>query len=419
MRAKCGITTRREPDNTRLSRLHPYPAMVADGLALSLAARHVRAGDAVLDPFCGSGRLLAAVRQPSVRVGIDTNPLACLLTRAKLADADVDVLAAMLTELHRAKEFSWDFAICVERHRKVDWFTPAALQELTQIVSWINALGLAEPERLLAAAALSGAARDVSFARKNGWKLHRLSAEARANFTASAWTAFERRLRYCQQEVLHSPLPAGRAQVDLADARRLYEGEPVHSWSGAFDVVLTSPPYGDSRTTVQYGAASSLCLAFVSRIDGFQEYFASGGSIDARCLGGATLGAAEELTDTRPYWAGRKGTRIARNVTTFLTDYAISCAGIAQCLRPGGTAVLVVGQRSTGGFRLKLDRFTADSLSAQGLFPVTIERRHLDEKWVPRRINRFARCAALDRRAKGLTLTMSNEVIITFQKPGV
>jgi site-specific DNA-methyltransferase (cytosine-N4-specific) len=390
--------------------------MVADNLALSLAARHVRAGDAVLDPFCGSGRLLAAVLQPSVRVGIDTNPLACLLTRAKLADADVDVLTAMLAGLHRAREFTCASVLRPGTYRRVEWFTPAALRELGQIVSWINALGLAEPERLLAAAALSGAARDVSFARKNGWKLHRLAAEARANFTASAWTAFERRLRYCQQEVLRRPLPAGRTQVELADARRLHGKETVHSWRGAFNVVLTSPPYGDSRTTVQYGAASSLCLYFVSRIDGFQEYFASGGSIDAQCLGGVTLRLTKELTDIRPYWAGRKGTRIARNVARFLADYGNACDGIAQCLRPGGTAVLVVGQRSTGGFRLKLDRFTADCLDSHGLVPVSIEHHCLREKWVPLRINRFGRCASSEQKMKGLTKTISNEVILEFQK---
>jgi site-specific DNA-methyltransferase (cytosine-N4-specific) len=390
--------------------------MVADRLALSLAARHVRAGDAVLDPFCGSGRLLAAVLQPSVRVGIDTNPLACLLTRAKLADADVDDLTAMLAELHRAKKFTCASVLPLGKHRKVEWFTPAALHELGQIVSWINGLGLAEPERLLAAAALSGAARDVSFARKTGWKLHRLSAEARAIFTVSAWTAFERRLRYCQQEVLRRPLPAGRTQVELADARLLQGKATVDSWSGAFNVVLTSPPYGDSRTTVQYGAASSLCLDVVSRIDGFQEYFASGGSIDARCLGGVTPRVTGQLTNIRPYWAGRKGTRIARNVATILADYANACDGIAQCLRPGGTAVLVVGQRSTGGFRLKLDRFTADCLSSHGLVPVSIEHRRLREKWAPRRINRFARCASSEQRMKGRTRTMTNEVILEFQK---
>jgi hypothetical protein len=390
--------------------------MVADDLALSLAARYVRAGDAVLDPFCGSGRLLAAVLQPSVRVGIDTNPLACLLTKAKLADADADVLSAMLADLHRAREITCASALCLQKCRKVEWFAPAALHELGQIVSWINVLGLADPERLLVAAALSGAARDVSFARRNCWKLHRLAADARANLTASAWAAFERRLHYCLQEILRSPLPAGRTQVGLADARRLRQKEPVHSWNEAFDVVLTSPPYGDSRTTVQYGAASSLCLDFVSHIEGFEEYFAAGGSIDSRCLGGKILSVADGLGDIHRYWAGRKGTRIARSVAAFLADYAEACAGIAQCLRPGGTAVLVVGQRSTGGFRLKLDRFTADCLGSHGLVPVSIEHRRLREKWVPRRINRFARCASLDRRTKGLTRTMSNEVILAFQK---
>ena len=148
----------------------------------------------------------------------------------------------------------------------------------------------------------------------------------------------------------------------------------------------------------------------------FQEYFASGGCIDARCLGGVTPRVIEQLTDIRPYWAGRKGTRIARNVATFLADYANACDGIAQCLRPGGTAVLVVGQRSTGGFRLKLDRFTADCLAAHGLVLVDIEHRRLREKRVPRRINRFARCVSSEQRMKGLTRTISNEVILEFQK---
>jgi hypothetical protein len=43
---------------------------------------------------------------------------------------------------------------------------------------------------------------------------------------------------------------------------------------------MTSPPYGDSRTTVQYGAASALCLSVVSRLCGLEQLGMLGREID-------------------------------------------------------------------------------------------------------------------------------------------
>jgi len=68
---------------TRFSRLHPYPAMVGDELAFSLVRQYVPPQATILDPFCGSGKFLAAAEDAAIRVGIDANPLAWLLTKAK------------------------------------------------------------------------------------------------------------------------------------------------------------------------------------------------------------------------------------------------------------------------------------------------------------------------------------------------
>jgi site-specific DNA-methyltransferase (cytosine-N4-specific) len=392
--------------------------MVADELAISLAERFVRPGDSVLDPFCGSGRLLAAAaaRSRGRRVGIDINPLACLLTRAKLANADARVLEKIVERLDEVRSRPFRRTLELRGSRDVQWFPRYALAELAQIIEWVNRLRLKEPERLIVASAVSGAARDASYARKDGWKLHRLDRSGRKHFAISAWDSFAGRLRYCVAEVSRISLQPGDTWIEVGDARR-FVGARSRIGPASFDIVLTSPPYGDSRTTVQYGAASSLCLDVASRITGLEELFATGRFIDAHCLGGSIRNEIQlTLEDVRTYWAGCRGTRLARAVVNFLADYGEACAIMADCLKPGGLAVLIVGRRSTGGFRLKLDRFTVDRFEALGMRTISIEERRLKEKHLPKRINRYGRSTSRYMRSKGGTRTMSSEAILVFQK---
>src|SRR3546814_20394921 len=95
--------------------------------------------------------------------------------------------------------------------------------------------------------------------------------------------SFQRRLLHYVREVEFS---AWSGDVDIhfgrADAATAAE-------LGCFDVVLTSPPYGDSRTTVQYGSASAICLDVVSRIQD-RKSVVSGKSVSVRVdLGGGRL----------------------------------------------------------------------------------------------------------------------------------
>src|SRR4051812_19828146 len=96
----AGLDPEQQDDATRLSRWHPYPAMVADELALRLASTYVRPGMRVLDPFCGTGRLLfAAARTEGTHcLGLDINPLACLVTDAKAANPTIARLRALREE---------------------------------------------------------------------------------------------------------------------------------------------------------------------------------------------------------------------------------------------------------------------------------------------------------------------------------
>ncbi len=388
--------------------------MVADELALALVDEHLPASGRVLDPFCGSGRLLAAAEDAAVRVGVDVNPLAWLLTRAKLAQPNVSIIESVIADIDRARHVRTWRALQPVGKRQVEWFAPEVLIDLHRIVMWINRLSLPEAELLLVASALSATVRQVSYARQSGWKLHRVNAAARTSFAASAWDQIELRLRYCLHEINTARPVKGTIHVELANARSLSKPESPIKAYGPYDVVLTSPPYGDSRTTVQYGAASALCLSVVAQVKGLEHLALSGAMIDTACLGGRPRDVGFDI-DLKQYWAGAPATRLGGSVRTFLTDYDDVCGLIAKSLGPGGKAILVVGRRFTGGFRIKLDDFTIDRLEARGFMLVRREKRDLQSKHLPRRINRFARSHSRDDRARGLVNTMDSEIILVFR----
>lgn len=67
--------------------VHPYPAkFIADLPAAFLDALPVPPGTILMDPFCGSGTTLAEGQRRGLRtLGVDLNPIACLIARVKTA----------------------------------------------------------------------------------------------------------------------------------------------------------------------------------------------------------------------------------------------------------------------------------------------------------------------------------------------
>jgi hypothetical protein len=389
--------------------------MVAEELALSLAAEYVSPGQVLADPFCGSGRLLvAACDLPGERIGFDVNPLACLLSKAKFAAASGDEIRRIVESVpHPERRERGAPLIALPSHRKVQWFSGQALRELSEIVAWVNSLCLDAAEGLLVAAALSAVTRDVSFARKTGWKLHRMGvAEREAVRTDDAWTLLTRRLIRCASALDRGPSVMSTSAIFRGDCT---DPSVIAPYKGRCDVVLTSPPYGDSKSTVQYGAASELCMNVVQNLDGFGDYAMRGGQVERDCLGGNS----REIEDTRlqMFWAGRRGSREAASSARFLTALSRACASVDHLLKPGGTAVFIVARRSTGGFRLRIDEFLLDEMSGLGLGVERLRRRTLKWKRAPHYVNRFARSASEEKRSIGLLPTMKDEIILSFRKP--
>lgn len=75
---------------------------------------------------------------------------------------------------------------------------------------------------------------------------------------------------------------------------------------------------------------------------------------------------------------------------------------------------MIVGCRSVGGYRVRLDEFTAAVMEELGLRSTSQVRRRFVGKTLPRVVNRFARARDPARRTGGRVKTMDEEQILTF-----
>lgn len=129
-----------------ITQLHWYPARFVAQVPGILVGYFSSPGDLVLDPFCGSGTtLVEAKRQERACIGIDTNPVATLVSRAKLIDMTPEEVkeyaAALMTSVTnrllmvRGQLSVRDIPNLEENSR---WYDPDTLRELWAIWTAIH-----------------------------------------------------------------------------------------------------------------------------------------------------------------------------------------------------------------------------------------------------------------------------------------
>lgn len=118
--------------------IHPYPAkFIADIPRALLSALPARKGTAVLDPFCGSGTtLVECQRRGFPAVGIDLNPIACLMSRIKTGEYPHELerhAIRVVIDAERSSDASIPTIPNLDH-----WFESAIQEKLTGLLSAID-----------------------------------------------------------------------------------------------------------------------------------------------------------------------------------------------------------------------------------------------------------------------------------------
>ena len=328
--------------------LHPYPAKFIPQIPNALIQELSSVGDTVLDCFCGSGTtLVEALLLKRNAVGIDANPLACLVSQAKTSRLDDDALGELNRMAGVLARFLADLIpdqlplfkppdelrnIEVPNDEKISfWFEPFVIEELAIIRHLCRNLEstLAKNWALATFSSIivsvSKQDSDTRYVRR---EKNLVPGSTLARFQAALRRSIQRAAEF--REVTD---PSHKCRV--INANVLDFKERLHA-----DLVVCSPPYPNAYSYHLYHMTRMLWLGMDYQI--FKK---------------------DEIGSHRKYSSRGKN---RATVETFKNELAVILGRLQSGLKTGGYACVVIGDSTIDGRTIRNDSLLIDAAAKSG-----------------------------------------------------
>lgn len=358
--------------------LHKYPATMLPQIGIEILKELNISKGRMLDPYCGSGSSFVAAIHSGLRYlrGYDINPLAALIAEAKFTNVEIDELESAKNKLkHHVSAFIKDKSniesIELPTYHNLNyWFSMDTARYLCVLRKFVNEI---EPKsiRRFFWVALSETIRECSYTRSSEFKLFRIKPQYIIGFNPEVVSLFFSKLsrnidifQYCYKPLLNG--------INVC-----IEAKEFNSISDYFDVVLTSPPYGDSRTTVAYGQFSLFANEWME--------IESPRKLDANMFGGKaskilyTNGLIYDYIKRIDLESSKR----AKEISSYYFDMEKSISKVAKSVRSGGFVVYIVGNRIVKGIQLPTDQFIAEKFEENGFEHIFTYERFIGNKHMP------------------------------------
>ncbi len=403
------------PDHNRREFVHSffqYPAMmvpVVQKRIIDILKQAQPSIQKIIDPFMGSATSLVACMQNGLDCyGQDINPLSILLAQTRTGPYYVDAIRGKYDKLLGQIRNDKSRAIEAKFSGRSKWFEENVSIELSKIVRairkeprlairrfyWIN---LAEVIRL------------TSNDRTSTFKLHARPATEIQSRSISPIDQFQTHLLQSVEDLeTHRNLLLESGQL----SKGAYRGDVVlnlldssktiftpNSVENYFDLLVTSPPYGDNKTTVTYGQHSYLPLQWIDLHDinnkVNSDVLKSTHEIDTRSLGGRVTTKNQsdvnylseqsemfEQTASKLKLQDRQG---LNKVVSFLCDLNKVIQNVSKVMKPNSYQVWTIGNRTVGGLEIPNSKILQEFVSANGGTLVhKIEREIINKRMAKR-----------------------------------
>jgi DNA modification methylase len=395
----AGLTQRQT--NYATHGYHRYPAKFIPQLAARLISDFSAEGALVVDPFMGSGTALVEAklhRRPSV--GVDINPVAYLVTKAKVTPIEPVRLRSAIASLEKSLREHEQPSLFILRERleetlveqRLDyWFPPNVKSELIRLHGAIENLP-DEDLRYFFRCALSHILKPCS------WWLNRSvkpTRDFKKRIPSPIQTFFQhvRRMESGNQQfwdllrrnnALDVP-----AKPYCADARQL----PLPSESA--QLIVTSPPYVTSYEYADLHQLTVLWYRTATDLREFRRQFIGTASCD-----GKPVFTGSQIAEAIVTALEERNKKKAHEVAVYFTEMRECFIEMWRVLKRGGYACIVIGNTRLCGVEILNAQVFVEQMLSLGFELHQVILREIPSKILPRtrdqKTGKFAKVTEAD-----------------------
>ena len=346
--------------------IHSYPAKMYGAIAQSLIYVYAKRGDTILDPYCGTGTVLMQSCLVGINsIGIDINPLACLIAEVKTTKLNINKLKKEAEKLI-SKIRKIDKRVDVPSFPNTDfWFEKNIQVDLARILIEIKKISNRKYKRFFLIC-FSSIIRKASNAdpeikppvkTKRMIELHKRgkSPDVIEEFKKAVNTNLERLEKFCRD--CSKSVEAKIINGDFRD---------IEVQDNSIDLVITSPPYIGSQKYVRSTRLENLWLNLsdsetLRKIDhktiGTENIFSSDIEIDK-----LNINYADKLIDR----IEKKDKKRAYIVYKYFFDMKQSIQKLYKILKKDKYLIIVIGDNTIRELYIPTHRILSDILTRNG-----------------------------------------------------
>lgn len=356
---------------------HRYPAKFIPQIVHRLVDKYTKTNDLIVDPFGGCGTTLVESKvmgRPSI--GVDINPVATLITKAKITPLDpTKVEQEFLALKSKLETYSENTKVTAPEHERIDyWFKPEDKRKLAFIFAEILKLKNQDIKDFFFCG-FSNILKNCSIwlqkSNKPTRDLNKQPSEPIHTFCKQLKMMLRGNAKFYelleQKKYLEIP-----SQVFCTDARE------IPTKDNSTSLIVTSPPYVTSYEYADLHQLTALWLEYTKDLSDFRKRFIGTSYHNKKDL---VLNSAIAENIRKELLIEDKKT--AEEVSTYFSEMNQVFAEMKRILKKCGKTCIVIGDTSLKGVEILNAEVFAEQLQNLGFKIIDLIKREIPSKNLP------------------------------------